>query len=106
VSKRPYVEYINGLSEHEALDRFLQTTKSIPDDLWWDFDNAIGYDAAASVGWASGRLKTLYLRIENGESISVPVVNAVLNKETFEPIISEHFSPFMYRHIVEDAIRK
>ena len=79
-----------------ALDRFLQTTDSIPDDLWWSICDAIGYDSATPVSWACGRLKVLYLRTENGENISVPAANAVLSKDTFKPFISDYFSPFIY----------
>jgi len=82
-------------------DNFLRVTASIPDDLWREFGEAIGYDAATPVSWAVGRLKILYLRTENGESISVPAIDAVLNKETFETVISECFSPFIYKCILK-----
>ena len=83
------------------LDRFLQTTESIPDNLWWNIGDAIGYDSATPVSWAVGRLKILYLRTENGENISVPAAHAVLNKDTFKDVISDHFSPHTYTWILE-----
>ena len=83
------------------LDRFLQTTESIPDDLWWSFSDAIGYDSATPVSWAVGRLKILYLRTENGEKISVPAAHTVLSRDTFKQVISEHFSPHTYKWILE-----
>ena len=82
-------------------DRFLQTAKTIPDELWQQFDYAIGYDSGTPVSWAVGRLKILHARTEKGEKISVPVINAVLTRETFEQVICEQFSPFIYKCIVE-----
>ena len=90
-----------GKARNAALDRFLQTTESIPDDLWEAIDQAIGYDSATPVKWAVKRLKILYLRTENGEKIAVPAANAVLSKDTFEQVISEWFSPFIYECILE-----
>jgi len=90
-----------GKARLAELDRFLQTTESIPDDLWRDFDDAIGYDSATPVSWACGRLKILYLRTENGENISVPAAHAVLNKDTFRQVISDCFSPFIYECILK-----
>jgi len=83
------------------LDHFLQTTESIPDDLWRDINDAISYDSATPVSWACGRLKIIYLRTENGENISVPAANIVLSKDTFKQFISEYFSPFIYKCILE-----
>ena len=83
------------------LDDFLMTTESIPDDLWWSICDAIGYDSATPVSWACGRLKVLYLRTENGESISVPAANVILCKNTFKSFISGYFSPFIYENILE-----
>ena len=90
-----------GKARNAKLDRFLQTTESIPDDLWQVFEQAIGYDSATPVKWAVKRLKVLYLRTENGESIAVPAAKAVLSKDTFEQVISEWFSPFIYECILE-----
>ena len=98
---RPYIENEDGFSTLEAMDRFLQTTKSIPDDLWRAFDEAIGYDSATPVSWAVGRLKILYLRTERGETISVPAANAELSKDTFEQVITEYFSSFIYKCILK-----
>ena len=89
-------ELEDGKVKNAKLDRFLQTTESIPDDLWWDFDEAIGYNSATPVTWAVKRLKILYLRTENGETISVPAANAVLSKGTFEHVITKCFSHFIY----------
>ena len=89
-----------GKARLAELDLFLQTAESIPDDLWQKIDDAIGYDSATPVSWAVGRLKVLYLRTENGEKTSVPAANAVLNKDTFEQVISEYFSPFIYACIL------
>jgi len=98
-------DYKKELEEGKArlaeLDHFLQTAESIPDDLWWSICDAIGYDSATPVSWACGRLKVLYLRTENGESISVPAAKVVLCKDTFESFISEYFSPFIYKCILE-----
>ena len=94
-------ELKEGKVRLEALDRFLQTTESISADLWWSICDAIGYDSATPVSWACGRLKVLYLRTENGESISIPAAKAVLSKDTFKPFISEYFSPFIYKCILE-----
>jgi len=96
-----YKKLEEGKARNAALDRFLQTTESIPDDLWRAFDAAIGYDSATPVTWALKRLKILCLRTENGETISVPAANAVLSKDTFEQVISEWFSPFIYACILK-----
>ena len=74
----------------------MRVTDSIPDDLWRAFDKAVGYDSATPVTWAVKRLKVLYSRTENGESVSVPLAGVVLNKDMFERVISEWFSPFIY----------
>jgi hypothetical protein len=101
MSKDIYQQLEEGKARNAKLDLFLQTTDSIPDNLWRAFDEAIGYDSATPVQWAVKRLKVLYLRTENGESISVPFINAVLSKDTFDQVISEWFSPFIYEHILE-----
>jgi len=85
-----------GKIRNAKLDGFLQTAESVPDDLWWNICDAIGYDSATPVTWAVKRLKILYARTENGENISVPAAKIVLNKDTFKPFISEYFSTFIY----------
>ena len=94
-------ELEEGRARLAASDSFLQTAESIPDDLWWAVCDAIAYNSAAPVSWACGRLKVLWLRTENGESISVPAAEAVLDKDTFESFISDYFSPFIYKCILE-----
>jgi hypothetical protein len=94
-------ELEEGKVRLELLDAFLRTAESIPDDLWWSICDAIGYDAATPVSWACGRLKVLYLRTENDESISVPAANVILCKDTFKTFILEYFSPFIYECILK-----
>jgi hypothetical protein len=90
-----------GEKRMAKLEKFLRTTDTIPDDLWYAFHEAVNYDSATPVSWAGRCMKILYLRTENGESISVPKINAVLTKDTFQAVITEQFSEFMYGYILE-----
>ena len=93
-------ELAEGKARLEAQDQFLRTTDTIPDDLWRGIVKAILYDSATPVSWAGGRLKIIYQRTQNGESISVPAAHVVLTKDTFEPFITEYFSRFMFEYIL------
>ena len=87
--------------KNKELDAFLQTTDTLPDDTWYAICDAITYDAATPVNWACRKLKIIYLRTENGESIALPAKNIVLNKENFKTFIIEFFSDFIFKQILK-----
>ena len=89
------------IAANKKLDEYLQTATFISNELWYSICDAIGYDAAISVNWACRKLKILYLRTQNGESIELPIKNTALNKDNFEAIINEEFLPFIFRCMLE-----
>ena len=89
-----------AIEANKKLDKYLQTATFISDDLWHSLCDAITYNSATPVNWACRKLKIIYLRTQNGESIGLPIKNTVLNKDNFEAIITEEFSDFIFNHML------
>ena len=79
----------------------LETSTVIPDAVWREICDDIGYAAGYSIRSACRILKIIYLRTQNGESIELPLKGIVLNKSNFEKIIIEYFEPFIFQCILE-----
>jgi len=90
-----------AIEANKKLDNYLQITDTISDELWYSFHEAITYNSATPVNWACRKLKIIYLRTQNGESIALPIKNTALNKDNFETIIKAEFSDFIFNHILE-----
>lgn len=91
------------IKQNNETDEFLKTTDSIPDALWIEIANAIGYNSASTVRWATKKLAIIYKRTQIGETIVVPRINMTLDKQNFKEIICNQFSEFIYNEIREKA---
>ena len=91
------------IKQIKNLDSLLKATNVIPKKVWEHIDDAIGYNAASSVPGACKILKVIYLRIQEGESITLhlPSETIVLDKNNFEQFISTYFSPFIFEQTLK-----
>ena len=90
-----------AIKQNKKDDDSLRTSASIPDDLWKGIVDAINYDSASTVGWAIKKLSIVYERIQLGERIFLPSIDAYLEKSNFEAVICKTFSQFIFNEILE-----
>jgi hypothetical protein len=92
-----------AIKQNNETDEFLKTTDTVPDALWIELANAIGYDSASTVGWATKKLAIIYKRTQLGETIFVSGINVMLDRQSFKGIICNQFSEFIYNEILKNA---
>jgi len=90
-----------SIKQNKEDDDFFRTSDFISDDLWKRIIDAINYDSATTVRWATKKLSILYRRSQLDEKIYVPIINVYLEKDNFEKVICKEFSQFIFNEILE-----
>lgn len=89
------------IKQNKEEDDLLRTSDFISDDLWKRIIDAINYDNATTVSWATKKLGILYKKSQLCERIFVPSINVYLERYNFESVICKEFSCFIFNEILE-----
>ena len=90
-----------AIKQNKEEEDLLKISDFISDDLWKRIIDAINYDNATTVRWATKKLGILYKKNQLGERIFVPSINVYLEKNNFESVICKEFSCFIFNEILK-----